>query len=154
MLMEDFMRISTKGRYGLAAMITMVRQSNTREYITIISIAEKLGLSKIYLEQVFSLLKRAELVNSVKGAQGGYQIAKPIEDITAYQILNATEQFLFEKTDKTISQNALNIEIVMETMVFEQIDIVVAERLQKITLRDLVNQVEKLSDTNNMMFYI
>jgi len=148
------MRISTKGRYGLAAMITMVRQSNTREYITIISIAEKLGLSKIYLEQVFSLLKRAELVNSVKGAQGGYQIAKPIEDITAYQILNATEQFLFEKTDKTISQNALNIEIVMETMVFEQIDIVVAERLQKITLRDLVNQVEKLSDTNNMMFYI
>lgn len=49
---------------------------NQNECITISSIAEKLGISKIYLEQVFSLLKRAKLVTSLKGAQGGYQLSK------------------------------------------------------------------------------
>ena len=68
------MRISAKGRYALAAAISMARQYGTGEHITAISISEKLGISKIYLEQVFSLLKRAGLVNTVKGAQGGYAL--------------------------------------------------------------------------------
>lgn len=148
------MRISTKGRYGLASMITMVRLSNNREFITIISLAEKLGLSKIYLEQVFSLLKRADLVISVKGSQGGYQIAKSAEEITAFDILNATEQFLFEKTEKTISSGEEVVENVMESLVFDQIDRAITEKLEKITLRNLVDEVEKQSSTDNIMFYI
>ena len=47
------MKISSKGRYGLAAMISLSNSYENNEYITIISIAEKLGISKIYLEQVF-----------------------------------------------------------------------------------------------------
>ena len=58
------MRISSKCRYGMAAMISIALSDV--ECVTIISISEKLGISKIYLEQVFSLLKRAGLVNSIK----------------------------------------------------------------------------------------
>ncbi|MFV0412017.1 MAG: RrF2 family transcriptional regulator, partial [Oscillospiraceae bacterium] len=65
------MKVSTKGRYALAAVTHMAQQHSTGEYITVLSIAERLGLSKIYLEQVFSLLKRGGIVNSTKGAQGG-----------------------------------------------------------------------------------
>lgn len=70
------MRISAKGRYALAAIISMAQQYNSGEHITVISISEKLGLSKIYLEQVFALLKKAEIVSSAKGAQGGYQLTR------------------------------------------------------------------------------
>ena len=85
------MRISAKGRYGLAAMTHLAQCYQADMPITIISIAEKMGISKIYLEQVFSLLKRAGLVNSIKGAQGGYQLARAPEDITVGDIIDATE---------------------------------------------------------------
>ncbi|MEL7602247.1 MAG: Rrf2 family transcriptional regulator, partial [Bacillota bacterium] len=49
------MRVSAKGRYALAAMLHMAQRADTGEYITVISISERLGISKIYLEQVFSL---------------------------------------------------------------------------------------------------
>ena len=62
------MSISAKGRYGLAAMTHLAQCYQADMPITIISIAEKMGISKIYLEQVFSLLKRAGLVNSINGA--------------------------------------------------------------------------------------
>ena len=58
---------------------------------------EKLGISKIYLEQVFSLLKRARLVNSIKGSQGGYQLSRAPRAITAYDILSAIELSLMEE---------------------------------------------------------
>lgn len=64
------MRISTKGRYALAALIKIAENHGSGEYITIASISEKLGISKIYLEQVFSLLIIGGIVTSVKGAQG------------------------------------------------------------------------------------
>ena len=56
------MRISAKGRYALASVIHMAQQHHSGESVTLISISERLGISKIYLEQVFSLLKRGELV--------------------------------------------------------------------------------------------
>lgn len=83
------MRISAKGRYGLAAMITLAQES-TQDLCTqrVIVIAEKLGLSKIYLEQVFALLKRGKLVTSIKGAQGGCSLSRPAPQINAYEIFN------------------------------------------------------------------
>ena len=91
------MKISAKGRYGLAAMTYLARSYAAGAPITIISISEKLGISKIYLEQVFSLLKRARLVNSIKGSQGGYQLSRAPRAITAYDILSAIELSLMEE---------------------------------------------------------
>ena len=80
------MKISAKGRYGLAAMTYLARNYASGAPITIISISEKLGISKIYLEQVFSLLKRANLVNSIKGflAEAGINVTINIQDNTAF----------------------------------------------------------------------
>ena len=85
------MKISAKGRYGLAAMIVLARSYESSSPVTIISISEHLGISKIYLEQVFSLLKRSKLVNSIKGSQGGYQLSRHPREITAYEILSSIE---------------------------------------------------------------
>ena len=88
------MRISAKGRYGLAAMIELTWLSANGKLIPVATLSDHLGISKIYLEQIFSLLKRGKLVTSVKGAQGGYRLARDASEISVYDILSALEQTL------------------------------------------------------------
>ncbi len=146
------MRISSKGRYGLASMICMAQSYDSGTCITIISLSEKLGISKIYLEQVFSLLKRAELVWAIKGAQGGYRLSRAPQEITSLEILQALEQSLFERTEESVSKKAGDIEKVMQDSVFSKIDTAVEESLKKTTLYDLTSEVEK--QNAGLMFYI
>lgn len=152
--MEKTMRISAKGRYGLAAMINMAQNYESGEYITVISISEKLGISKIYLEQVFSLLKRGGIVTSVKGAQGGYLLTRMPRQITVYDVLSAVEQSLFESAEETVSQKAHEIDAAMKTLVFDTLDSAVKAALQKVTLYDLVGEAEKQKQGQALMFFI
>lgn len=148
------MRISAKGRYALAAMINIAQNYDSGKYITVISISEKLGISKIYLEPIFSLLKRGELVTSVKGAQGGYQLTRTPGQITAYDILSAVELTLFENTEDTVSSKAREIDTAMKALVFNTLDEAVKASLQKTTLSDLVSEAEKHKNEQGLMFYI
>lgn len=84
------MKLSTKGRYGLRAMIDMARYS-TDEPVSIGSVASRQGISEGYLEQLVSLLKKAGLVKSIRGAGGGYVLAKEAEEISVGDILRALE---------------------------------------------------------------
>ena len=84
------MKVSTKGRYGLRAMIDLALYSQN-DQVPLVSIAERQDISKSYLEQVFSTLRKAGLVTSIKGAQGGYVLASDPEDITVGMILRALE---------------------------------------------------------------
>ncbi len=99
------MKVSAKGRYGLAAMISISQSYTAKEYITVSSIAEKLGISKIYLEQVFSQLKRAGLVSSVKGAQRGYRWQER-QSGSPHSKSVATENSLLEKPEKTVARKS------------------------------------------------
>lgn len=84
------MKLSTKGRYGLQAMVDLGVHAKEK-HISLKSIAERLKLSENYLEQLIALLKRSELVGSVRGAQGGYFLTKDPVDITIGDILRALE---------------------------------------------------------------
>ncbi|MFU0831444.1 MAG: HTH-type transcriptional regulator CymR [Oscillospiraceae bacterium] len=148
------MRISSKGRYGLAAMICMAEGYESDACITIVSLSERLGISKIYLEQVFSLLKRGGLVLAIKGAQGGYKMAKPPQKISVYDVLQALEQSLFEKTAESVAQKAQNIEKAMQISVFSALDEAVEKVLQNITLMDLQMEAERQNQESCYMFYI
>lgn len=150
------MRISSKGRYAVAAMITMSLEQNGTDPITILSISEKLGISKIYLEQVFSLLKKAGLVNSIKGAQGGYKLADTPERIAVGEILHAVEQGLFEKTERSVSGagEEAAVEDVMETMIWNPLDQSVAALLRQISLSQLAEEVKKQQQGSANMYYI
>lgn len=148
------MRISAKGRYALAAAISMAENHSSGEYITVISISEKLGISKIYLEQVFSLLKRGGIVISVKGAQGGYQLARIPRDITVFDVLSAVETSLFEQAEETVQTKSPEIEAAMRLSVFDAIDSAINDTLESITLYDLVNEAEKHKTDQGLMFFI
>ncbi len=82
--------ISSKGAYGLRAMYELsCKESKTP--IQIRTIAKSSGISQNYLEQLFSILRRAGYVESVRGAHGGYMLAKPAEEIFVYEILRTLE---------------------------------------------------------------
>lgn len=84
------MKLSTKGKYGLRAMIDLAQYSE-QEAVSISSISARQGISESYLEQLVSKLKKAGLVKSLRGAQGGYQLAKPAESVSVGDILRALE---------------------------------------------------------------
>jgi Rrf2 family protein len=150
------MRISAKSRYALAAVMYMTihYNNNNKECITVINISEQLGISKIYLEQVFSLLKRAKIVISIKGAQGGYRLAKPADRITVADVLHAVEQSIFEPVGKSVSQEASYIEHAMQHLIWDRLDKSINDAVNNITLSFLANEAEKQKNENIPMFYI
>lgn len=84
------MKISTKGRYAVRVMLDLAL-NNTGECIKVKDIASRQGISEKYLEQIIAVLNRAGYVNSVRGAQGGYRIAKDPSEYTVGMILRLTE---------------------------------------------------------------
>lgn len=84
------MKLSTKGRYGLRAIIDLAQYS-TQEPVSIMSISERQGISERYLEQLMSKLKKAGFVKSIRGAGGGYVLAKEAKDISVGDVLRALE---------------------------------------------------------------
>lgn len=148
------MRISVKGRYALAAGIYLAEQYDSGQPITVISMSEKLGISKIYLEQVFSLLKRGGLVTSTKGAQGGYKLKQEPKEITVFAVLSAVELALFEGTEETTTESAPEIEAAMQDAVFLVLDRAVKDTLGSITLEDLLTEAEKHRAEQGYMFYL
>lgn len=84
------MRISTRGRYALRAMIDLALHAEAGPVLRH-EIAERQGISAEYVAQLFSLLQKAGFVRGVKGPGGGYVLARPPEAITALDIIQAVE---------------------------------------------------------------
>jgi Rrf2 family cysteine metabolism transcriptional repressor len=84
------LKLSTKGRYGLRAMIDLAGLYN-KGPVLMADIAERQGFSRKYLHALLTSLKGAGLVESVRGARGGYLLAKPPEDIRINEVFEALE---------------------------------------------------------------
>lgn len=84
------MKISTKGRYAVRVMLDLALH-DTGECIKVKEIAARQEISEKYLEQIISMLNKGGYVKSVRGAQGGYLLAKEPEEITVGMILRLTE---------------------------------------------------------------
>lgn len=146
------MKISAKVRYGLFSVIDMASLHENGEYTSLISLSEKFKISKIYLEQVFSALKKSGIVLSAKGSQGGYKLSRKPKDITVFEIMKALEIGLFENTEKTLDLEVNNIEEVLRESVYNPLDSTIEETLKNISLYDLVESVNKKN--GKYMYYI
>jgi len=85
-----FLKVSTKGRYGLLLMVDL-GVSGQEGPVSLKSVAERKGLSDHYLEQLIAPLRNAGLVRSVRGAYGGYTLARPADQISAGEVLRILE---------------------------------------------------------------
>jgi Rrf2 family protein len=84
------LRLSTKGRYGTRVMLELALDHGNG-YTLLKDIAKRQNISVGYLEQIIPSLKSAGLINSSRGAHGGYILARPPEEITLYEIVTALE---------------------------------------------------------------
>lgn len=132
------MKISTKGQYSLKAMVDLALNSENNLQ-TISQIAERTQISETYLEQLLPKLRNAGLVESIRGAQGGYRLAKPLDQITAGEILRAGEGDLIpvECAATSADRTCPNEETCVTKYVWKRITESINEAVDGITLADL-----------------
>ena len=138
------MKLTTKGRYGLAVIVLLSK--NKGQTVSLLSISSQLGLSKIYLEQVLAVLKSHQLVQSIKGSAGGYSL-KVKTDLNVYDILSVLEPNLSAQEISETSQSALDR--VLDQMVYQPLNKAVEDQLKAIMITDLS---QLLNDES--MYYI
>ena len=85
------MKLSTKGRYAMVAM-TDLAMLPEGELSALSELARRQNISLPYLEQLFVKLRRAEIVDSVRGPGGGYRLARPVEQIRISEIMSAVDE--------------------------------------------------------------
>lgn len=131
------MKISTKGRYGLRALIDLVINSEN-ESVTLKAISERQEISERYLEQIFSLLRKASIIIGRKGAQGGYTLAKSTQEITIGEILRALEgeSFLIDINDEKCN----DIESFINNNLWSEINTKINNYFNSITLKEFVEK--------------
>ncbi len=88
------MRITTKGRYALKAVLALAETSDHGKPVSIKNIADREEISAEFLEQIFFKLRRAGLIGSVRGPGGGFYFARPLSEITLLNIIEASGEGL------------------------------------------------------------
>ena len=134
------MMISTKGRYALRVMIDIAIYSNGN-YITLKDISARQEISLKYLEQVISLLNKAGFLQSLRGNNGGYRLARKPEEYTAGDVLRAAEGTLAPIACLQNSKNQCDRYGHCTTISFwEKYYQVITDYVDSVTLRDLADE--------------
>ena len=132
------MKLSTKGKYGLYAMHFLAQHAD--DGCQPLKAVAEIGVPEDYLEQLLGMLRRAGLVSTVRGAQGGYSLAKAPEEITVGDIIDALEGPLSISEcvgDESMCRKAGECR---SRRVWEYLSRSINDVLQSITLRDMLEQ--------------
>ena len=148
------MKFSKKSRYGLIALIDLSVNSKT-DHVALNSIAERNGLSSQYLEQIFAALRRAGIVKSVKGPQGGYLLSREAGKITVSEILEALEgDYRFESESISEDSKNVGISITIQQLVIDKVNQELENILTNLTLADLEREYQEYNAYSQDMYYI
>jgi Rrf2 family transcriptional regulator, cysteine metabolism repressor len=135
---------SSKAEYGVRLMVELGRQEPEHP-TSLKAIAEAEGLPLAYLEQVVARLKRADLVQSARGAHGGYWLARPAEDITMDEVVQALEGtispmecFTETTTHRIVCNHADDAGRCATKLLWTRVQGGIVRALQTTTLADLV----------------
>ena len=143
------MKISTKGRYGIRALIDLVVNSECGS-VTLKAISERQEISERYLEQIFSLLRKPGLIIGRKGAQGGYILSKNPNEITVGEVLRALEG---ESLLIDINEDEENcMERFVNKIIWSEINKKINDYFDSITLECIVDEYRK--EKEEIIYYI
>ena len=142
------MILSTKGRYGLKAVFELSINYGLGP-VSLKKISEKYDISESYLEQLFAKLRKDGYIETVRGPQGGYLLARDPKEITVGMILRALEGDI--TTSDCISKEVCSRESICATrVIFEKIENSINNVIDNITLADMYNEQKNIltEDTN------
>ncbi|MBU3111375.1 RrF2 family transcriptional regulator [Clostridium lacusfryxellense] len=137
------MKLSTKGRYGVKAMVDLAINYGDQP-VSIKSISERQNISEYYLEQLFSSLRRAKLIKSVRGSQGGYILNRKPEEITIYDVINVLEGPI-EISNCLEDQACNNIDCCATRLLWKKIKNSIDSVTTSINLKDIVDDYNEMT---------
>lgn len=146
------MKLSTKGRYGVKAMVDLAIHYGEAP-ISIKTISQRQNISEYYLEQLFSPLRKANLIKSIRGAQGGYILNKAPSEIKVSEVMFVLEGPI-EIADCIEGSECNNIDCCATRLLWEKIKNSIDEVMENITLQDIVNDYINIKDKKNGIKFI
>ena len=133
------MKISTKGRYALCVMVDLA-EHRQEGYVALKDIAVRQNISKKYLEQIVALLNRPDILRTVRGAQGGYMLARSPENYTVAEILKIAEGSLAPIPNLDDPSEAAAAADAQLLPIWQGLYNVVNDYLEGITLQDILDR--------------
>lgn len=143
------MKLSTKGRYGVKAMVELAIHYGDSP-LSIKTISQRQGISEYYLEQLFSPLRKAKLINSIRGAQGGYILGREPKDIKVSDIMYVLEGPI-EIADCIEGVACDNIDCCATRLLWTKIKNSIDEVMEGITLQDIVDDYNRIKEKNESL---
>ncbi|HHX51177.1 MAG TPA: Rrf2 family transcriptional regulator [Clostridia bacterium] len=150
------MKLTTRGEYGLRAIFDLALRQGEGP-VSLRSIAERQDISDHYLEQLFSSLRKAGLVKSIRGAQGGYLLGKPAQEITVGDVIRVLDGPIapVECVNEVEPEDCRRAKTCITREIWARVRDSITEVVDSITLEDMCNEAEKISSENNSyMYYI
>ena len=132
------MRLSTKGRYAVTAMLDLTLQGGNGP-VTLAEISETQGISLSYLEQLFACLRSKQLVRGIRGPGGGYYLGRPAEEISVADIICAVDEWV-EFTRCGGNRDCQDGKRCLTHNLWDDLSSQIYSFLQSITLEDLVER--------------
>lgn len=138
------MKLSTKGRYGVKAMVDLAIHYGETP-VSIKNISERQNISEYYLEQLFAPLRKADLIKSVRGAQGGYVLNKEPKDISVADIIRVLEGPI-EISECIEGMSCSNIDCCATRLLWEKIKRSIDSVMESTTLEDIVTDYRNMRE--------
>ncbi|GHU15544.1 Rrf2 family transcriptional regulator [Spirochaetia bacterium] len=142
------MKISTRGRYGVRLLIDLAEHSG-ESHVSLASVAERQAISIRYLEQVAVILRRSGFIRSVKGASGGYALAKRPEDIVLGDALRVLEGDMLVVDPPIPNTPETKLQRCIRTTVFDRLN----ERIAGVIDRKVLSSVLGTIDPDESYMY-
>lgn len=143
------MKLSTKGRYGVKAMVELAIHYGGAP-VSIKTISQRQNISEYYLEQLFSPLRKAKLITSIRGAQGGYILSKEPSEIKVSDVMYVLEGPI-EIADCIEGVSCDNIECCATRLLWAKIKKSIDEVMEGITLQDIVDDYQRIKEQNSKL---
>ena len=132
------MLISTKGRYAMCVMLDLAEHYQEGP-VALKDISSRQNISKKYLEQIVALLNRPEILKTVRGAQGGYMLARPASEYSVHSILQVVEGSMAPVTCLQQAENTCERRDACRTLpLWQGLEKLIHNYLSGITLEDIV----------------
>ena len=140
------MKFSKRSRYGIQALIDLGIYAKT-ECVQLKDVSERNDISVKYLEQIFTALRKAGFVKSIKGPQGGYLLGKLPEEIRISDVVEAMDGSYEEVSELPTAQ-------VIQRCIINPVNEQTNQLLQGLTLKGLVEKTEEITAYSAEMYYI
>lgn len=152
---DCLIRISTKVTCGILALMDIALYEEDGKPVSVTSISKRQNLSMKYLEQILMVLRRANLVQSLKGWKGGYVIAKPAEQITLRTVIDALDMTVLADVNIQELIDDVALKKIINHSLWNPMTSYLRKFCDSITLFDLIEQYRSfLKNKGETMYYI